>query len=206
MNGVLLQAVRAEAGPVSGVGATVAIGAGAAVVTYDMEIGEPVHRFEEAADAIHGARPSRAADAAGAAPAAGAPEGEAEQPAAAALPEAAVRGWSVEQVGRWLRGEVEAAAAPGLADPALVARFAQQEVGGGARLELRVADLRDALGIAAFGRRNRILKAGARTPPAASRGPAARLTAGLAAQSRRCAARRLHRPWPLTLTRRPTHR
>jgi hypothetical protein len=56
VNGVLLQAVRAEAGPVSGVGATVAIGAGAAVVTYDMEIGEPVHRFEEAADAGDGDR------------------------------------------------------------------------------------------------------------------------------------------------------
>ena len=163
--------------------------------------------FEEAANAIHGARPSRAADAAGAAPAAGAPEGEAEQPAAAAHPEAAVRGGSVEQVGRWLRGEVEAAAAPGLADPALVALFAEQEVDGDALLELRAEDLRDALGIAAFGRRNRILKAGARAPPAAGRaGPAARLTAAPAAQSRRCAARRPHRPWPLTLTRRPTHR
>ena len=73
---------------------------------------------------------AEAADATGAALAAEAPdiEGEAEQPAAWVLWKAAVCGWSVEQVGRWLRDEVEAAVATGLADPALIALFAEQEI------------------------------------------------------------------------------
>jgi hypothetical protein len=99
----------------------------------------------------------------------GAPEVEAEQPAAGVLSEAAVRGWLVEQVGRWLRGEVEVAAAPSLADPpALVALFAEHEIDGDALLELWEEDLHDALGIATFGHRNHILK-----PIAALRRPAA---------------------------------
>jgi hypothetical protein len=84
-------------------------------------------------------------------------EVEAEQPAVGVLSEVAVRGWSVEQVGRWLRGEVEAVVAPHLAD--LAALFAEQEIDGDALLELREESLRDALSITAFGRRNKILKA-----------------------------------------------
>ena len=69
----------------------------------------------------------------------------------------AVRGWSVEQVGRWLRGEVEAVVAPNLAD--LAALFAEQEIDGDALLELWEESLHVALGITAFGRHNKILKA-----------------------------------------------
>ena len=86
--------------------------------------------MQAAADRIYGARPALECAPCG-------PDGvvvvEVEVETAPAGPtEEAVRRWSVEQVGGWLRGELGAAAGkPGLAagDPGLVELFAEHEIG-----------------------------------------------------------------------------
>jgi hypothetical protein len=65
----------------------------------------------------------------------------------------------------------------GVASLHLAALFAEQEIDGDALLELREESLRDALGITAFGRRNKILKAvAALHRPAAAGAPMQQLS------------------------------